>query len=71
MADAWRTGLEEGFKRRREDTAMSGTGNGTENDIGSNQVEGLDARQTGLVWEGWILQLCNGTMGNQRWKWEE
>lgn len=49
MADAWRTGLEEGFKRRREDVAMSGTGNGTGNDIGSNQVEGLDARQTGLV----------------------
>lgn len=45
-------GLEEGFKRRREDVAMSGTGNGTGNDIGSNQVEGLDARQTGLVWEG-------------------
>lgn len=29
--------------------AMSGTRNGTGNDIGSNQVGGLDVRQTGLV----------------------
>lgn len=40
----WWPGLEKGYKRSREEVAVSGTRNGTGNVIGSNKVEGLGVR---------------------------